>query len=115
MVIVVSDGEVVLADAKCGGVLGGGFLFELFLLEDVISLRLLGFHVCHVLVHVGDRLIHINNSVIVIILLRRTARIAVHIDHFIVHVDDSGRLAGIGGSCLEPAVLQGNLLDSASR
>lgn len=112
MVIVISDGQVVLAHSKCCSVLGlrSWLLLVLFLVKDVIGLWLLGIHVCHLLVHVRDCLIHIN-YLIVIFLLCRTACITVHIDHFVVHVHHCGSLTSIRRSRLKPAIFQGHLLD----
>lgn len=114
MIIVIRDGEIILAYTKSCRVLGlgGRLLFVLFLLEDVICLWLLGIHVCHVLVHVDD-FIHINN--LIVILLRGPACITVHIDHLIVHVDNLRGFHPFRWSSFKPAIFQGHLLNGTRR
>ena len=114
MIIVIRDGEIILAYAKCCGVLGlgGWLLFVLLLLKDVICIWLLSFHVLHVCVHVDD-FIHIND--LIVILLRSSACITVYIGHLIIYVDNLRGFHAFRRSSLKPAILQGHFLNGTCR
>lgn len=89
---------------------------ELLLIENVIHRGWVRVHLCHIVIHIGDVFVHVDDFILVLLVLlggASSAPINVHVIHVVVGIDINhyAGLSCIRGSRLKPSILKFNFLD----